>query len=242
MPNRILVFSSVRDVDTMPTAVDATARSTVRSSKKQTPFSFRQETNVSGLEDYRKSLEMEGISSNAAKLISQSRRPDSIASYILAWNKWNSWGARETIDPFCISLSKIVNHMSTLFDEGLQYWTVYEHRSAILAYHNFIKGEPIDKHPKICILLTRIFDKIPPQQSYIFIWDVDVVLIYTKSNMSVTFQLSEKKLTWKLPALLALCSALRASSIQYLNIDLRFNFNKLYKTWRRGKAPPAVPR
>ena len=68
MANITLASSSVRDVDKMSTAVDATARSTVRSSKKQTPFSFKQETNVSGLEDYRKSLEMEGISSNAAKL------------------------------------------------------------------------------------------------------------------------------------------------------------------------------
>ena len=48
--------------------------------------------------------------------------------------------------------------------------------------------------------------------------------------------------------LLALRSALRASSIQYLNIDLmantksccKFYFNKLHKSWRRCKAPPAV--
>ena len=65
-----MVFSSVRDVNVMPIAVGTTARSIVGSSKKQTLFSSKRETNVSGLERYRKTLEMEGISSNAAKLIS----------------------------------------------------------------------------------------------------------------------------------------------------------------------------
>ena len=69
----------------MPTAVGITARSTVRSSKKQTLFSSKLETNVSGMERYRKTLEIEGILSNAAKLISQSRRPGSIVSCKLPW-------------------------------------------------------------------------------------------------------------------------------------------------------------
>ena len=100
MANTTLVSSSVRDVNAMPTAVDTIPRSTAKSSRKQTPFSSKQETNASGLECYRKSLEMEGISSNAAKLISQSRRPCSIASYKLTWNKWTSWSVREKMIHF----------------------------------------------------------------------------------------------------------------------------------------------
>ena len=86
MANTTLVCSAVLNtmLNAMLTVVDTTARSTGRSSRKQTPFSLKQETNIRGLEGYRKSLEMEGISSNAAKLISQSRRPGSIASYKLA--------------------------------------------------------------------------------------------------------------------------------------------------------------
>ena len=63
-------------------------------------YSSKQETNVSGLESYRKSLEMEVISSNATKLIFQSRRLGSIARYKLAWNKWTSSCVREKSDPF----------------------------------------------------------------------------------------------------------------------------------------------
>ena len=162
MANTTLVSSSVRDDNAMPSTVDTTARSAVRSSGKQKPFSSKQETNVSDLEGYRKFLEMKGISSNAAKLISQSRRPGSIASYKSAWNKWTSWCVREKIDPFCAPLSKIVNYLSTLFDEGLQYRTANAHQSAILAYHHFTNREPIGKHPKVCALLTGIFNERPP--------------------------------------------------------------------------------
>ena len=178
-----------------------------------------QETNVNGLEGYKKSLEMEGISSNVAKLISQSRRPGSIASYKLAWNEWTSWCVREKTDPFCAPLTKIVNYLSTLFDEGFQYQTVNANRSAVSAFHNFVNGEPVGKHPKIGALPTGIFNEIPPQPRYSFIWNVDVVLTYIKNNMSVNSQLSEKDLTCTLVVLLVLFSALRALSIQHLNIN-----------------------
>ena len=85
-----------------------------------------------------------------------------------------------------------MNYLSTLFDEGLQYRTVNAHWSAISAYHNFINGKPIGKHPKVCAILTGIFNKRPPQPRYTFISDVDVVLTYIKNNMFVNSQLSEK--------------------------------------------------
>ena len=42
------VFSSVRDVNAMPTDVDMIARSTARSSRKQKSFSSKRETKVTG--------------------------------------------------------------------------------------------------------------------------------------------------------------------------------------------------
>ena len=66
--------------------------------------------------------------------------------------------------------------------------------------------------------------------------------------MSVNSQLLEKTLICKLTVLLALSSALRASPIQHLNINFmskarscyKFYFNKLQKSWRKGKALLAV--
>ena len=71
---------------------------------------------------------------------------------------------REKIYPLCATLSKIVNYLSTLFDQGFQYQTVNAHRSAILVYHNFINGEP-----KTCALLIGTFSQRPPQPRYICI-------------------------------------------------------------------------
>ena len=231
MANTTLVSSSVRDFNVMSTAVGTIARSTVRSSRKQTPFSSKQEINANDLEGCRKSLEME--------------RPGSIISYKLAWNKQTSWCVRAKLDPFCALLSKIVNYLSTLFNEGIQYQTVNAHRSAISAYHNFINGKPIEKHPKVCALLTGIFNERPPQPRYSFIWNVDVVLTYIKNNMSVNYKLFEKNLTYKLTVLFALSSALRASSIQHLSIKFMAKAKSYYRFsfkngWRKGKAPLPV--
>ena len=48
MANTTSVFSSVRDVNAMPTDVDMIARSTARSSRKQESFSSKRETKVTG--------------------------------------------------------------------------------------------------------------------------------------------------------------------------------------------------
>ena len=48
MANTILVSCSVRDINSMSAAVDTTARSITGSSRKQPPFSSKQETNISG--------------------------------------------------------------------------------------------------------------------------------------------------------------------------------------------------
>ena len=138
MANITLVSSSVRDVNEMPTAVDTIARSTVKSSRKQTPFTSKQETNVSGLEGYRKSLEMEGFQvihphlypSEEDQVLLQVTNGPGISRLAGVLGK--------KIDPFCAPLSKIVNYLSTLFDEGLQYQTTNAHWSGISANHNFL--------------------------------------------------------------------------------------------------------
>ena len=61
-------------------------------------------------------------------------------------------------------------------------------------------------------------------------------------------QLLDKDLTHKLSVFMVLSSTFRVSSLQHLNIkfmtrnDMSYNFyfHKLHKSWRRGKAPPAI--
>ena len=200
------------------------------------------------MENYRKTLEIEGISSSATRLISMSRRVGSIAGYESAWNKWISWCCRQQIHPVRAPISGILNYLSILFEKGLQHRTINSHHSVISAYHNYVDGKPVGKHPRVCALLTGVFNQRPPQPRYTFVWDVEILLVYLKTNMSVNSQLSDKDLTHKLTVLMALSSASRASSLQHLNIKFmarndmsyKFYFHKLHKSWRRGKAPPII--
>ena len=127
----------------------------------------------------------------------------------------------------------------SLFKKGLQYRTINSH----------VDGKPAGKLPsRVCALLTGLLSQRPPQPHYTFAWDVELDLVYLKTNMSDNSQLSDKDLTHKLTVLMALLSASRTSSIQHLNIKFmakndtpyKFYFHKLHKSWRRDKAPPTV--
>ena len=177
-----------------------------------------------------------------------SRRPGSIAGYELAWNKWVSWCCQQQIDPVCAPLSGILNYLSTLFEKGLQYRTINSHRSAISAYHDYVDGKPFGKHLRVYALLIGVFNQRPPQPRYTFVWEVEIVLVYLKTNMSDNSQLPDKDLTHKLTVLIAFSSSSWASSLQHLNIKFMarndmsytFYFHKLHKCWGSGKAPPTI--
>lgn len=76
---------------------------------------------------------------------------------------------------------------------------------------------------------------------------VKTVLRYINS-LPANEQLSNLDLSYKLTGLLALSAALLVSAIQHLNVKFMartdtsytFFFNKLHKSWKRGKAPPTV--
>jgi len=135
-----------------------------------------------------------------------------------------------------------------LFDSGLACRTINSHRSAISAYHELVEGKPVGQHPRVCGLITGVFNQRPPQPRYTFVWDVECVINFIESSMANNDNLSNIDLSCKLTTLLALTSAMRAGSIQHLSIkymsikaeSCTFYFHKLHKSWKRGKSPPAV--
>ena len=120
-------------------------------------------TEISGVEGFRQSLQKEGISSNAAKLISHSRRKSSAANYELGWGRWTSWCNKRQVNPFQTPVNHIIKIMSEKFDKGLQYRILNCLRSTISAYHVHIDGKSMGKHPKVCALLAGIFNQRLPQ-------------------------------------------------------------------------------
>ena len=88
-----------------------------------------------------------------------------------------------------------MNYLLALFEKGLQYRTINSHHSATSVYHNYIDGTPVGNHPRFCALLKAVFNHRPQQPRYKFVWDVEIVLVYLKTDMSVNSQLSDKDLT-----------------------------------------------
>ena len=100
-------------------------------------------------------LQEEGIS-KTSDLISKSRRSSSNANYELSWRKWASWCSRRETDSFSSNINEILDHLTDLYKQGLQYRTINNHRSAISAFHEQIQGKPVGKHPE-CVLCLREF-------------------------------------------------------------------------------------
>ena len=81
MVDTTLVHSLTRNVHTTPITFTSPTKPITKSLGRKTSFYENQVPKVSGVENYRQTLEMYGISINAAKLISMSRRLGSISGY-----------------------------------------------------------------------------------------------------------------------------------------------------------------
>ena len=73
------------------------------------------------------------------------------------------------------------------------------------------------KHPKVCNLMTGVFNRNPPKPRYVFIWDIEQVLTFIRRMQNIT-ELSDRNINLKLAVLLFLTSAGRCHEICYLNI------------------------
>ena len=51
--------------------------------------------------------------------------------------------------------------------------TIECHRTAISAFYDYVDGKLVDQHPDICALVSDIFNIIPPQPRYMFVWSVE---------------------------------------------------------------------
>ena len=76
------------------------------------------------MDGLRARLQKEGVSRKASNLIIKSRRSSSNSNYKSAWGKWDNWCAERKIDPFCSNIKQILEFLSQLFQNELQYRTI----------------------------------------------------------------------------------------------------------------------
>ena len=151
-------------------------------------------------------------------------------------------------DSFSSNINEMLDYLTDLCKQGLQYRTINNHRSTISAFHEPIQGKHVGEHPRVCALLAEIFNSRPPQPKYCFIWNVQTVIEFIRKEWGKNQELPGKFLTYKLAMLMALTSASRALGLQQLNIrfmvktpsSFTFTLNKLRKAWKKGKSLPSV--
>ena len=105
----------------------------------------------------------------------------------------------------------------------------------------------IGQHPRVCRLMTGIFNNRPPKPRYTFVWDIETVLNYL-SKLPDNLNLPIRVLSHKLALLLSLTVALRVSEICCSNTEYMvefedkyvFKFYKLTKSWKKGRPPLSV--
>ena len=189
-----------------------------RSSVAKAAFAGRQPTTVGGMNGFRNALEGEGVSKLAATFITNSRRSGSMSNYKSAWRKWASWCCERQVNPFTNNIIEILNFLAFLYKKGNEYSSIHFHWSAISAYHVCRDNNPIGQHPRVCTLMTDIFNYRPPKPRYTFVWDIERVLNYL-SKLPDNLSMPIRVLSHKLALLLSLTAALRVSEIFYLNTD-----------------------
>ena len=192
----------------------------------EAPFVGRQPT-VGGMEGFRKvfreNLESEGVSKLAATLITNSRRSGLISNYQSAWRKWASWCYEREVNPFQNNIIEISKFLAFFYGKGYEYGSINSHRPAISAYHVNIDNYPIGQHPRVCTLITSIFNNRPTKPKYIFVWDIETVFNYLSKlldNLNLPIRVSSHKLT----LLKFLTAASRVPEICYLSIEYMVEF------------------
>lgn len=130
-----------------------------------------------------------------------------------------------------------------IFHQGCSYSVVNTHKSMLVQTLPLLGVKWDMSSTLLSRLMKGFFNSKPPKPRYLFTWDVSKVLSFLKTLFPLE-GLSLKMLTLKLVALLALTSASRVQSLQYLNVNnlsisgdkAIFLITSLEKTSRRGKT------
>ena len=158
MANSTLVCTTSKNVCTATISSASDKKCFNKSTGKKSYSSRNRVTEISGVEGFRQSLQMEGISSNAAKLISHSKRKSLTTNYESIWGQWTGWCNERQVNLFQAPLNYVINFLSEKFHKGLQYRTLNCLKSDISACHVRIDGKSVGKHPKVSALLAGIFN------------------------------------------------------------------------------------
>ena len=112
----------------------------------------------------------------------------------------------------------MIEFLTLLFEEGLQYSALNTARSAISMVVTLVADMPVGKHPLVTRFMRGVFQLRPALPRYTNTWDVGIVIKYLCS-MEPAAELTMEHLTKKLTMLLALLSGHRTQTLTKLKTD-----------------------
>ena len=213
-----------------------------KSQRGKSSSSSEQNSKTDSLDGLQPRLQEKRISKADSNFISQLKSPNPNANYQLAWREWVTWCSRKETYSFSSNLNKILDYFTGLCKQGLQYKTINNYRFAVYDFHEQEQGNPIDEHPRMCALLTGIFNKRSLKSKYCFIWNVQTEGI-RKEIKSFLIALHFKINCANGSYISLLCVRLVTPKHKFMaktHSSYTFIFLKSHNAWTKGKSPSAV--
>ena len=230
-----------------PTIPTNNTNITHRPNGNTTPTTSSRETKTSGMACLRTRLQNKGIPIKATELLLKARTRGTTRAYESAWVQYASWCDQQQKDPIHCDINSILEYLTMTWEQGKEYRTINNYRSAISLYHEQIEGFKVGQHPLITQLLKGISKDRPPKPKLNTVWDVDTVITYLK-QLPTNTENTIKSLTLKTITLIALVAIPRAKELHNLDLKwmikkqnhIEFQIEGTVKHSRQGKQNPPI--
>jgi integrase len=168
------------------------------------------------LEIIRQRYAKSGISEKVIRVLLESNRETTSATYQTAWNTWVDWNFRRGADPLRNDLTTLLEYLVDLRESGKAYSTINVHRSMLSVTLEKINNIEVGKHPWVTRLIAGLFNKAPLKPRYPQTWNPDVVIqLAAESKPNEDLGLAE--LSYKTVTILALATMLRTAELASIN-------------------------
>ena len=164
-----------------------------------------------------RSLESQGISTEASRIIMQSWRSGTITQYQTYHKKWESFCCRRNINPLQATLQDGINFHGDLFATGVGYSCINTGRSALSSIIVLPGSVHFGSHPLVARFVKGVFETSSSLPRYKEIWDVHSVL-KVLATWTLGVELSLRDMSWKQTMLLAILSGQRVQTLKALTL------------------------
>ena len=180
--------------------------------------STTQVTSTGCLPFIRKSLQSLGFSESATNIITYSWRTGTKKHYKTYLERWIQFCSKRKIDPVSPTVNTVIEFLTMLYEDGLQYSALNTARSAVSTVATLAAEVSVGKHPLVIRFMKGVFLLRFALPHYRETWNVGVVIKYL-NNMAPTPELTMENLTKKFTMLLALLSGQRTQTLAKLSTN-----------------------